>query len=132
MIKLGHDLWTWGVCGGFYILINKLAVSSKNSTKMKASDEKSRQKELLNDYKKREKQVFIKSLPFAKEHFIGLFDFLNNKLSDEGCEHTLRFTEEYLNDEGLYAEEVIEFLEENGGYCDCEILANVEEKFEGL
>lgn len=99
---------------------------------MKTSDEKSRQKELLNDYKKREKQAFIESLPFAKEHFTGLFDFLDNKLGNESCEHTLRFTEEYLNDKGLYSEDVIEFLEENGGYCDCEILANVKEKFEDL
>ena len=28
----------------------------------------------------------------------------------------------------LPLKKIIEWLEENGGYCDCEVLANIEEK----
>jgi hypothetical protein len=99
---------------------------------MKSSEEKKRQKELLDDFKLKEKQAFMISLPFEKEKFQHLFDFLDEKLAEAGCDDTLLFTTEYLHENNLYSEEAIDFLEENGGYCDCGVLANVEEKFEGL
>ncbi|MDF3078625.1 MAG: hypothetical protein K0S09_2514 [Sphingobacteriaceae bacterium] len=99
---------------------------------MKTSEEINRQKHLLQDLKLKEKLEFIKSLPFHTERFNDLFDFLNQRLTEVECDDTLVLTTEYLQENGLYSEKVIDFLKENGGYCDCEVLNNVEERFEGL
>jgi len=37
-------------------------------------------------------------------------------------------TKEFLENNNLPLEESIEWIEENGGYCDCEVLANIEDK----
>ena len=99
---------------------------------MKIPEEKDRQKQLLKDFKLKEKQDFINSLPFQIEKFYNLFDFLNERLTEDECDDTLVLTIEYLRENGLYSEKAIDFLQQNGGYCDCEVLNNVEEKFEGL
>jgi len=99
---------------------------------MKSPDEKTRQKELLKDFKLKEKEAFLNSLPFEKEKFKDLFDFLNVGLGEEECDDTLSLTSKFLREQDLYSENAIEFLEEQGGYCDCEVLNNIEEKFEGL
>ena len=99
---------------------------------MKSPEEKNKQKELLKDYKLKAKQSFVASLPFPKEYFTDLFDFLNEALENEGCDHTLKLTEEYLRTKGIYSESAVGFFQENDGFCDCEVLSNVEEKFEGL
>ncbi len=41
------------------------------------------------------------------------------------------FTKVFFGSRGIdNFEEKAEWLNENGGYCDCEVLANVEEKFD--
>jgi hypothetical protein len=39
-------------------------------------------------------------------------------------------TREYLNKKGLgNIEEILDWMASHGGYCDCEILSNIEELF---
>lgn len=45
-----------------------------------------------------------------------------------GGNDTLKYTKEFLENNNLPLEESIEWIEENGGYCDCEVLANIEDK----
>ena len=40
----------------------------------------------------------------------------------------LSYTKKFLEDNNLPLEKSIEWLEENGGYCDCEVLDNIEDK----
>ena len=64
-----------------------------------------------------------------KELFQELFDYLDEHLGD-GCDHNLTMTKEFLKDKGIEnIDKVMEWLNNNGGYCDCEVLMNVEEKF---
>jgi len=65
-------------------------------------------------------------MPITKQQLKGLFDHLDGALI-EGCDHTLRFTETYLRSQGLFEVTIFPWLKEYGGYCDCEVLANVEE-----
>ena len=58
--------------------------------------------------------------------------FLDEKLGNEACNDTLKFTIEYLNDHSLDTENIVAWLKNKGGYCDCEVLNNIEEKFENL
>ena len=73
---------------------------------------------------------FIKSLPMDKETFNELFDYLDERLGD-GCDHTINMTLDFLKDKEVKnIDQVVEWLNDKGGYCDCEVLANVEEMFE--
>ena len=97
---------------------------------MSEQSEKEKRKEILKKLKEKEKEDFFKSLPMDKETFQGLFDYLDENMGD-GCDHKLNLTIKYFEkNEIKEIEKVVGWLKENGGYCDCEVLANVEEKFE--
>ena len=82
-------------------------------------------------YKDLQRQVFESRLPMARELFLDLFDYLNEQSETTGCNHDFSLTEQFLRDKQVNnVEEVLEFLRENGGNCDCEVIFNVEEKFE--
>ena len=87
-------------------------------------------KKLIEKYKNYQKQIFEKSLPIDRELFFQLFDYLDERLEKRGCNHDFTLTEEFFKDKDIDFTKVLEFLEENGGYCDCEVIFNVEEKFE--
>jgi len=79
--------------------------------------DKARKKELLKAYANEQKQSFKDSLPMDEELFWNLFDYVDEKLeTNNGCDHSLTFTRE--------------FLEKQKVGCDCEVLYNVEERFE--
>ena len=90
--------------------------------------DKRRKKELLKNFKNDEKSEFRESLPFSIEIFKELFNYINIGLESDGCDDTLKYTKKFLENNNLPLKKVIEWLEENGGYCDCEVLANIEEK----
>lgn len=55
-----------------------------------------------------------------------LGNHLNMKLPENGCDHTLRFTLEWLQGASRRKTKgVIEALRNRGGFCDCEVLNNV-------
>ena len=62
--------------------------------------------------------------------FYELFDFLNDKSETVECNHNFSLTKEFLKDKNKNIEKVLTFLKENGAGCDCEVIFNVEEKFE--
>lgn len=61
----------------------------------------------------------------TEQEYIPLHNYIANKLNQENCWNILQFASEYILDNGLDAERVVEFLYINGGYCDCEVLMNV-------
>ena len=73
---------------------------------------------------------FEENLPMEKKLFYELFDYLNDKSETVECNHDFSLTNEFLKDKNADIEKVIEFLRENGAGCDCEVIFNVEEKFE--
>lgn len=52
---------------------------------------------------------------------------LIDKLSEKECDHTLRYTGSWLTDNIVREnhEKILEEFKAEGGYCDCEVLANV-------
>jgi hypothetical protein len=60
----------------------------------------------------------------------AMFDMLDVDLLRQGCDHTLRLTRAWLESEGLPVEEVVAWLRDNGGCCDCEALANAEQAWQ--
>jgi hypothetical protein len=63
-------------------------------------------------------------LPDAE--FEALFKMLDKRLVTEGCDNTLRLTEAWLRKRGHSVASIVPWLKYHGGYCDCEVLLNVE------
>jgi hypothetical protein len=96
---------------------------------MASSEDKKKRKDLLAQISGREKKDFEESLPISRQTFHNLFDFLDEKLVK--CDDDLTLTDAFLMDNHISnISEVKLWLQEHGGYCDCEVLANVEEQFE--
>jgi hypothetical protein len=87
-----------------------------------------RKDELKKAWKQQERQKIVTSIPMPHQELCGLFDHLDKEI-ESGCDHTLRLTTAFLQKRGLDVERIIPWLREHGGYCDCEVLANVEDKF---
>ncbi|WP_254460003.1 DUF2695 domain-containing protein [Xanthomonas sacchari] len=68
------------------------------------------------------------AFPLPKETLWALFDYLNDALAD-GCDHSLRLTTQFLASHDVAPESVIPWLGAHGGFCDCEVLFNVEERW---
>lgn len=68
------------------------------------------------------------ALPLPKEILWALFDYLNDALAD-GCDHSLRLTTQFLASHDVAPASVIPWLGAHGGFCDCEVLFNVEERW---
>ena len=91
---------------------------------------KDEKRKALAEYKRRQKEAFLASLPMPADQFRELFDDLDEKLSEQGCQDDLRLTTAFLESQDCDTEAVLSWLEENGGGCDCEVLGNIEEKFD--
>ena len=74
--------------------------------------DKARKKELLKAYVDEQRQSFKDNLPM------------------DGCDHSLTFTREFLEKQKVDVESVLDWIVNEGGGCDCEVLYNVEERFE--
>ena len=97
------------------------------------SIEKSKRKEILKALKEKELAEFRQNLPMSEDKFIQLFEILDAQLQERGCDHSLKLTEQTLVNLGVKdVLSVLAWLEEQGGYCDCEVMMNIEQKFEYL
>ena len=70
------------------------------------------------------------ALPLAEDDMKAMFDWLDWTLPTFGCDHTRVQTSDWLKENGHPVETVLAWLSENGGHCDCEVLANSEQAFE--
>jgi hypothetical protein len=89
--------------------------------------EKQRRKELKREYKAKERDAILSSLPVSSEAIAGLFDHVDTQLQNDDCDDTLRISIEFAEESNWDVDGVVEWLRSNGGYCDCEVLMNVEE-----
>ncbi len=98
---------------------------------MPDKNEIERRKQIAKELKLKARQEFENNLPMTNENFKGLFDYLDKQLTDNACDHSLKLSNDFLQSLKLdNIDEITDWLGENGGNCDCEVLANVEEKFD--
>lgn len=57
-----------------------------------------------------------------------MFDTIDVESPQERCDHTRRLTESWLRSRDHDVASVFAWLDTQGGVCDCEILANIEER----
>lgn len=55
-----------------------------------------------------------------------LLDYLDDNL-EVGCKHDYILTKLFCQENNIDFNRIVDWLREHGGYCDCEVLANVEE-----
>ena len=97
---------------------------------MQDKSEKARRKELLKASREENGRAVRDHLPVGAPILKRLFDHLDDRLSTTECDDTLRFTREFIAQNGLSEEPIVGWLGKNGGYCDCEALNNAEEVVE--
>jgi hypothetical protein len=92
---------------------------------MNASD-----RERKKQWKAEERTAARATFPLPDDLMQSLFDSVATSVAEHGCDHTRRFTDEWLLGHSQRRERVIAWLEEHGGYCDCEVDANAADHWE--
>jgi hypothetical protein len=90
---------------------------------MNAEEKKARRRA----YRDQERQAARSRLPLDDPEMEALFDMLDDELPRKGCDHTRTLTDAWLMARGHPTAGVHRWLDENHGFCDCEVLANCEE-----
>ena len=86
---------------------------------------KKREIESLQQLSGEELEKFIANLPARPEQFDSLFDYLEMKLEKQPCDHTSRFTMQFIMQNMMDFGKVSNWLSRNGGYCDCKIMEEI-------
>jgi hypothetical protein len=95
-----------------------------------SQSDKNQHKAQLKNWKAQQRASARAKLPLDKAQMKSMFDMLDEKLSAQGCDHTLKLVHAWLDANKLPIEPVEKWLRESGGYCDCEALANSEDAWE--
>ena len=66
--------------------------------------------------------------PISHADLRSLFTFLD-RLDPPPCQHDHRETIQFLKSRNLPIESTLAWLRANGGFCDCEVIYNVTEKW---
>lgn len=91
--------------------------------------DKQNKKDMMKKWKAEQRTAAQAKFPLPIAQMKAMFDMLDNELPAQGCDHTTRLTSAWLTKQNLPVEQVLAWLQDNGGGCDCEALANAEETF---
>ena len=83
-------------------------------------------KDLSSITRKEAKEKAEAELPAPLPVLREMFGWLEKKLDATPCDHTYRWTLEYARINELDEETLVEWVNNYGGECDCEVLAQVE------
>ena len=85
---------------------------------------KEERKARLKQWQAAERTDLVASMPLSPQQLNSLLDYLDANLTS--CDHTTKLTDIVLHVEELDKERVLPWLGDHGGYCDCEVLYNLE------
>ncbi len=87
-----------------------------------------RSKMMKMEYKAQQKRQHL----LTANEAASLFEFVEIRLQDQDCDHSLRFTQEWLDAHIApdQHEAILIEMEEMGGFCDCEVLMNCYEDYD--
>ena len=92
--------------------------------------DKQSRKEKLHGWRAQQRAAAREKLPLPDEQMQAMFEMLDSALPKRACDHTLRMVREWTEEHGLSFDAVAVWCHENGGHCDCEVLANCEERWQ--
>lgn len=96
---------------------------------MVSKEEKRRRAALVEAIVTEETKKATEEMPLSLKELGRIFDHLDEQLAIEGCDHTPKVTSAFIVGIKLNPGKILPWLQEQGGYCDCEILGNVEENW---
>ena len=86
-------------------------------------------KEKKKAWKAEQKLQARAAFPLDEIELAKLFEFVDSELRKQVCDHTLRITQQWIKNSGNSESSIIPWLEDAGGYCDCEVLSNSYDHF---
>jgi hypothetical protein len=86
------------------------------------------QKRMKAEWRDQQRKAALAGLPLPVSELKAMFDMLDVEIPRQGCDHTRRLTRVWLESGSHDIERVFAWLDTQGGFCDCEILANVEQQ----
>ncbi|MEL4181515.1 DUF2695 domain-containing protein [Roseateles sp. PN1] len=92
---------------------------------MKSSD-----RDLKKNWKLRQRELARAAFPVADSVLESLFDFVESNVDSQGCNHSLRFTTQWVSEHKQPEKSILEWLAAHGGNCDCEVVANAADHWE--
>jgi len=84
-----------------------------------------REIENLEQLSGEELQAFLDSLPTGQDTISDLIDFVEDELYETECNHSLQYSMKFMMDNRLNFPKITSWLNDNGGYCDCKVLAEI-------
>lgn len=89
---------------------------------------KEEKKLLMRKWKTSQKKEYL----LSKDEVEKLFIYLESQLEQNPCQHTRMHTKQWLknNQPQDKIEDILNEMEEMGGYCDCEVLLNCYEDYD--
>lgn len=93
---------------------------------MAAKDGRARRRQLKDAYLRAEQAASAALMALDRAQLESLLDHVDAIVASEGCDHTRRATDAWAMQHGVGLERLHERLEEFGGFCDCEVVMNVD------
>jgi hypothetical protein len=84
-----------------------------------------REIENLEQLSGEELQAFLDSLPIRTGHDQQPYRFVEDELYETECNHSLQYSMKFMMDNRLNFPKITSWLNDNGGYCDCKVLAEI-------
>lgn len=84
-----------------------------------------REIENLEQMNGEEIEAFLAAMPAKKEEIEDLFDYIEFKLERSPCDHTSRFALNYMMQKQMDFPKMTNWLNRNGGYCDCKVMEEI-------
>ena len=84
-----------------------------------------REIENLEQLSGEELEAFLESLPARQSTISELIDHVEDELYDSECNHSLQYAMKFMMENRLDFGKITAWLTNNGGYCDCKILAEI-------
>ena len=97
---------------------------------MSKRPDKQNRKEQIHEWRAQQRAAARAKLPLPDDQMQALFDMLDVSLPERGCQHTLSLVREWAEQRGVAFDSLAEWCHENGGHCDCEVLANCEQQWQ--
>ncbi len=92
--------------------------------------DKNQKKALLRAWEEKQKKSYLLKKADAQR----LFGYLQQCLEQAPCDHTLCHTLEWLRkkypDRDNLVDQIVQEIQEEGGYCDCEVILNCYDRYE--
>jgi hypothetical protein len=68
------------------------------------------------------------SLSMDSSRIESLLSFVDRHVRHHGCDHSHRFAQQWARREAVEWDDLLDILEANGAFCDCEVVLNLPEK----